>query len=184
MKLIIFLFLLLNIASAHRINIFAYIEGKKVFTESYCSDGKPVTSGIIKVYNPLSELILSGETDEQGKYSFIIPQRTDLKIVLDAGMGHRAETVVSEENMPEFAEPSDKKVKKQAKSVTMQEKKESLDREAIREIVDQVIEKRIENLIIRLKQQQKPIEFSDILGGLGYIFGLAGIILYFKNKRK
>jgi nickel transport protein len=185
MKLMASFFILLSTLFAHRVNIFAYIEGHKIYTESYSSDGKPVVSGKIEIYNEMDELIHSGNTDEQGKYAFTIPLRTNLRIVLDAGMGHRAETAIKKNEIPELTKSTNKATKEQYNlDKTQGRDREISEREVIREIVDQVYEEKIEYLITRLNQRSHPIEFRDILGGLGYIFGLAGIILYFKRKKK
>ena len=34
------------------------------------------------------------------------------------------------------------------------------------------------------KAQQKEISFTEVIGGIGYIFGIVGIILYFAGKKK
>lgn len=36
-------------AWAHKVNVFAYVEGGKIFTESYFPDGKKIEGGTIEV---------------------------------------------------------------------------------------------------------------------------------------
>ncbi|MFH0730615.1 MAG: carboxypeptidase regulatory-like domain-containing protein [Pseudomonadota bacterium] len=81
--------LLAGPAVAHKVNLFAYVEGGKVFTESYFPDGKPVESGKIFVYDSGESLLLEGKTDAKGLFSFLVPKLDDLKIVVDASMGHK-----------------------------------------------------------------------------------------------
>lgn len=76
-------------ALAHKVNLFAYAEGGMVFTESYFSDGKPVQDGIILVYDSEDELLLQGVADADGLFNFEIQKVDDLKIVIDAAMGHK-----------------------------------------------------------------------------------------------
>jgi nickel transport protein len=76
-------------AMAHKVNLFAYVEGGKVFTESYFPDGKPVESGKIFVYDSKEALLLEGKTDAKGLFSFPVPTVDDLKIVIEASMGHK-----------------------------------------------------------------------------------------------
>ncbi len=84
-------------ALAHRVIIFAYTEGDTVHTESKFEPGGPVQHGKIIVQDAKSgKQLLTGDTDTQGKFSFTIPaeaksQKMDLKIVIEAGMGHRGE---------------------------------------------------------------------------------------------
>ena len=79
----------------HGININVWVEGDRVVTESYFSRENKVIEGQIKVYGPSQKLLLEGKTDEKGLFSFKIPQDTDLQIVLESAMGHRAETVLN-----------------------------------------------------------------------------------------
>lgn len=76
-------------ALAHRVNLFAYVDGGRIYTESYFPDGKPVTSGKVLVYDSRKKLLVQGITDKEGLFSFPIPVVDDLKIVIDATMGHR-----------------------------------------------------------------------------------------------
>ena len=81
-------------AYAHKVSVFAYVEGAKVYTESYFSDGQPVKGGKILVYDSAHKLLLEGVTDEKGLFSFAVPRVDDLSIVLEASMGHRGTYVL------------------------------------------------------------------------------------------
>ena len=83
------LLLVSNTALAHKVNIFAYVDGGKIYTESYFVDGKPVREGKVLVYDSREKLLLEGTTNKDGLFSFEIPKVDDLKIVIDASMGHR-----------------------------------------------------------------------------------------------
>jgi nickel transport protein len=89
--LIITVVLLLGSGSAlaHKVNLFAYAEGGKIYTESYFPDGKPVEGGKVLVYDSKDNLLLEGVTDKEGLFSFDIPKVDDLTIVIDATMGHK-----------------------------------------------------------------------------------------------
>lgn len=81
--------LLAGPALAHKVNLFAYVEGGKVYTESYFPDSKPVEGGKVLVYDSRDALLLEGKSDSKGLFSFPVPKMDDLKIVIDAGMGHK-----------------------------------------------------------------------------------------------
>ncbi|MEN8245517.1 MAG: carboxypeptidase regulatory-like domain-containing protein [Thermodesulfobacteriota bacterium] len=86
----IFILLILNgTALAHRVNLFAYVDGGKIYTESYFPDGKPVKGGNVLVYDSREKLLVQGITDKEGLFNFPVPAVDDLKIVIDATMGHR-----------------------------------------------------------------------------------------------
>lgn len=77
-------------ALAHKVNLFAYAEAGTIHTEGYFPDGRPVSDGKVMVYDSGDALLLEGRTDPEGLFSFPIPKVDDLKIVLDASMGHKA----------------------------------------------------------------------------------------------
>ena len=89
-------------ASAYRVNVFAWVEGDMIHVESKFSGGKKVKTGKISVMDPEGVELLSGRTNDQGKFSFKVPKRTDLKIVLIAGQGHQAEWTIRANEMEEL----------------------------------------------------------------------------------
>ncbi|MBA3051544.1 MAG: hypothetical protein ABII20_03870 [Candidatus Omnitrophota bacterium] len=110
----VFLILLSYNVCAHKVNIFAYAENGRVYTESYFNDGKAVVNSEIKVYgHKTGELLLSGTSDNLGEFVFDLPQKSAIRIVLNASMGHRNEYILSEE---EAAGDTDKPVKNGARA--------------------------------------------------------------------
>lgn len=86
-------------AWAHKVHLFAYVEGGTVFTESYFPDGKKVGGGKITVLDAQGRGIVEGTTDSQGLFSFPLGKKEDLTIVLDASMGHRVTFVLNKQEM-------------------------------------------------------------------------------------
>ena len=85
-----YFFCAIHPALAHKVNIFAYIDGTIVYTESYFSDGRPVIEGKIEVMDNAKQLLLQGTTDKQGLFTFPLPtHKGPLSIVLDAALGHK-----------------------------------------------------------------------------------------------
>ena len=76
-------------ALAHKVNLFVYVEGGTVYTESYFPDGRPVAKGKIAVFDSRKQPLLEGTTDEEGLFRFSVPVVDDLTIELDASMGHK-----------------------------------------------------------------------------------------------
>ena len=114
-KLIFYLFLgvclfgvRIESVDAHRVNLFAWIEGDTVYVESKFSSSRRVNKGKIIVMDPEGTQLLTGTTNENGEFSFKIPKKTELKIVLEAGTGHRAEWTIplAEIEMPAAEKPA------------------------------------------------------------------------------
>jgi nickel transport protein len=83
------LLLFCGTAMAHKVNLFAYVEGGMVYTESYFPDGTPVEGGKVLVYDSQDKLLLEGVTDKAGLFNFAVPKIDDLTIVIEATMGHK-----------------------------------------------------------------------------------------------
>ncbi len=92
----------INPAYAHKVMVFAWVDGDTIFTQSKFSGGKKVKGGKIAVYNTHKKILLEGKTDNEGKFSFEVPEKTTLKIVLYAGTGHRAEWTVPKEDIEDL----------------------------------------------------------------------------------
>ena len=196
-----------SVAQSHKVNIFAYAEDDKIFTESYFNDGSPCKDSMIQVYDPDGNELLHGKTDEEGIFSFKIPQRADLRIVLTASMGHKAEYRMPATEIPDIlskktnepipsARPQEGLEKeKPVKNADQNIRDDSsqpliafdLDqiRSVVEDAVDRSIEKRMKPLIHSMvRTQTSRVSLTDIIGGIGYIFGIMGIILYFKKRKK
>ena len=170
---------------AHGVYLFAWVEGDRVYTESSFGGEKGVIGGLIKVFDPSGKLILQGKTDEKGEFSFKIPQRTDLRIVLEATMGHRAEFLLKAGEMGGETEelrtePVDK-VDKQKEQIAQSQ----LDYGQVKAMMEEVLEaklKPIQRTLAKMQEERGP-SLTEVIGGLGYIFGIMGIIIYFKSRK-
>jgi len=196
-------FLFFNIAFAHKVSIFAYSEGGMIYTESYFPDGSPVVNGEIQVYDSSNKLILKGRTDNKGIYNFKIPKIDDLKIVLLASMGHRAEFVLKKGDISTIdKENGNLKNESISKSkigeISVQNKigvNKTSDNEAlsmgnvtadeIRKIVSEEVAKELKPIArgIAKLEENKPGP-TEIIGGIGYIIGLIGITMFFLAKKR
>lgn len=98
--LLVFALLTSGPALAHRVNIFAYVEGNEIVAECSYSKSKRVRHGAIEVRDAVTgRMLLQGTTDEEGLFRFPVPDQArktgaDLRILLQAGEGHQNEWIV------------------------------------------------------------------------------------------
>lgn len=186
-------------ASAHRVIIFAWVEGDTVLVESKFSGGKKVTAGKIRVVDPQGKALESGLTNDQGEFSFKVPKRTDLKIVLNAGQGHQAEWIVPESELTDPTVKTDAgngtevlmhgkpaaPVPRKTTDTEPVETDPAMDPEELEAIIENVLDRKLKPIVRMLAdtRQQGPA-VKDILGGIGYILGLAGIAAYVQSRKK
>jgi len=185
--------------SAHNVTVFAWVDGDTIHTQSKFSGGKRVKNAPILVYDFKDVLLLEGKTDENGMFSFKIPQKTALKIVLKASMGHMAEWRLPAEELDETesktaAEPSgmETPLKTDSASAGIQKEVEAassknilLGRREMEDIINASLDKKLRPITEMLADamNQEP-GFTEIMGGIGYILGLVGIALYFANRKR
>ena len=95
--------------NAHGIQLWVRVEGDTAYVESKFSGGKGIKAGKIIVSDSEGIELLSGTTDENGGFSFKVPKKVALKIVLEDGAGHRAEETIAanEIEMPAAGEEPD-----------------------------------------------------------------------------
>lgn len=169
---------------AHKVNIFAYVEGDTVYTESYFPDGKKVEDGMVKVYDSQGNKLLEGKTNKDGQFNFKLPKKDDLKIVLIATMGHQASYTLSKDELPDILPiPGPEKLGSERESKITGTTQVNSDQ--IKTIIDNSLEEKLKPIMRELaKMQQKKVSFTEVIGGIGYIFGIMGIILYFMSKKK
>ena len=86
-------------AGAHKVTVFAWVEGDTVTVESKFSGGRRPKNAPVEVYDSAGNLLLKGATDDQGIFSFTTPKKAPVTIVLLAGMGHRAEWILTEDDL-------------------------------------------------------------------------------------
>lgn len=183
----IFLSLFLSTVSscvfAHKVNIFAYVEGDTIYTESYFPDGKKVEGGIVEVYDSQGNKLLEGRTNKDGQFNFKLPKKDDLKIVLTATMGHKASYILSKDELPDTVPISRPKGSGSGKSKVTESTQ--VDLEQVKRVIDNSLDEKLKPIMRELaKMQQKQVSFTEVIGGIGYIFGIMGIILYFVGKKR
>jgi len=192
-SVVLFLILALApaLAVAHRVNIFAHVEGGDIVVECSYSKSKRVKHGRIEVRDAVSQdLLLQGETDENGLFRFPVPAAarqagSGLRILLQAGEGHKNEwTVEASEFMSgsTTAAVSDTPAPTPtAQAVPASTPHTGLTRADLEEVLDARLApiKRA-----ALEQSEADPGLREIVGGIGWIFGLIGVAAYFKSRTR
>ena len=179
------------LALAHKVNVFAWVEGDTVHVEGYFAGNKKARDSLVEVFDSTGKKLLDGRTDQQGEFSFKIPKITDLKIVLTASMGHRNDFVIPMSELEEVSptkttesgshtvpEPSEQKI-------VSGQTASAVDFAQLEASLDKVLDRKLTTLsrLIRETRPEGPT-VSEVIGGIGYIFGLMGVALYFMSKKK
>lgn len=192
---LMFFTLLGSQAMAHKVNLFAYAEGMEVFVEGYFVDGKAAQNSTVKVYTAADELLQEGITDAEGRYQFSLLDVTDLKIILNAGMGHQTEFMLSADDLglgelsPELAVQNNVSVTETApvglgaESIVSANSASVYSAEDIKTLVYMAVKEANKPLVRELSAAQEKASLSSLLGGIGYIVGFLGLFAFFKAKQ-
>lgn len=180
---VILVFFLCGQAAGHRVNVFAWAEGGTVHVTSKFAGGGKISEGSVKVYDEKDNLLTEGKTDDQGEFSFPVPEISDLKIQVSAGPGHRGEWLVSKDELSDAAGSDQSEGSRQIREAVDEAVEKAVD-EALEEKLDRVLEKRLAPVMRTLSEIKNPgPTASDVFGGLGYIIGLFGIAAYIYSRR-
>jgi nickel transport protein len=181
-------------ALAHRVLVFAFAEGDTVQTESKFVPDTPVRQGKILVMDKKTDkVLLTGQTDDQGKFAFKIPaeaatQKMDLLIVVEAAMGHRGEWLLKADSYLTGAIPGSPAASAPASPtgpVAPGSKAANIDQQGLEAALNKVLERQLGPINEKLTELTiHRTTLTDIIGGVGYILGLFGLAAYFLSKRK
>ena len=185
-------------AHAHKVTVVAWVEGETGHTESKFSGGRRARQATIEVYDDQDQRLLTGQTDDNGQFSFKIPQASALRIVLRAGMGHQNEWRLDQTEIRHGLALSDDATRPAATAAPppapppaaeptgfTPEPTNTLSPEALERIVAQTLDRKLQPIMSTLAEIRQPgPSLQDILGGIGYILGLVGLGAYLHRRRR
>jgi len=189
---------------AHKVNVYAYAEGKKIHARAYFSKSAPAKNAQIIVYGLDSVKVLEMKTDDEGECVFDAPFRGDLRIEVQAGEGHIGDYTLKAEELPAdlptyeqwkgLPQERTPGTKNQEPSKTDNAKLQEpnpagvlIDRKQLEEIVESVVERKIAPIRKMLIEQQaasEQVSLERVIAGLGIIFGVMGVVMYLRSLRR
>ncbi len=91
-----------NSASANNVVVFAYSEGKAVRTKSTTEEGNLCRNCKVVATDLKSRKIAEGITNNDGRYTFNITQRSSVKVTTESTTGNRGEHTIPAEEIEEI----------------------------------------------------------------------------------
>lgn len=166
------------LAWAHKIHVFAWVSGNSVTVESGFSGNRPLVHGAITVTNAKThEPIIQGKSNEKGLFVFTIPatvrdKQADMLITVSGGEGHQSQWIVP---ATEYLSGKIAETKQVVRSSTTNQLEERLQRIIREELAP------IKRSLAKAENQRPGLR--DIIGGIGYLLGLAGLISWMKYRK-
>jgi nickel transport protein len=160
-------------ARAHKLNLFAHVEGKTILGKAYFSSGAAAQGVSVTAFDPAGRELGRTTADAQGQFSLEARTRCDHRLVVETADGHGAEYTVSAAELPADLAPAVAGPPKPGASGGSGGKiaaKTPPD-------ADQIAAK-IDALTAQVVQLREQLRFRDVLGGIGFILGITGIAFY------
>jgi nickel transport protein len=172
---------------AHKLLLMAWVQGDQLMGEAAFGDGSFAGQARITVLDAVTkEELLEFRADAQGLFQSTLPaeilaQGNPLLIQADDGAGHLAEEVIAAEELAATAP-----IQTVARQATApdQESVFSVDQELMRQMVQEAVRQEVAPMrrdIIALTQSGPDV--TEVLGGIGYIIGLASLGAWLLRRR-
>lgn len=181
------LFLCSKEGICHRVNVYAVLNGDTVEGEGGFGKGRPCISCEVIISDGEGNELKRDKTDQEGKFKVQVPQEAlpkVRKVILEAGPGHRGEwEVVATTPSAEGAKESSQSMPPERGLYT--EVAANIQESSLRKIVREEVRNALSPLaheLVALRESGPGI--TEIIGGIGYIFGIAGVILYLRSTKK
>lgn len=169
---------------AHKVNVFAFVDGDEIQVECGFSRSQKVKNGRLLVTDlETGDTLLEGVANDRGIFRFRPPEEFlltghGLNIRLLAGEGHQDDWKISAEELRALA--SGASVPAPGRSVTPQ----SLDAERLETIIGRLMDAKLAPINLALARLgERDHDWRDVIGGIGWILGLLGLATYLKYRR-
>jgi len=164
-------------AQAHLLKVFAFtlpvddnsllVKGKVYFT-----GGQTVSGTSVTIYNASGVKVKDTITDVDGKFQVTLAQES-YEIVADTQDGHKATWQIKSAKMSTHDNTGKNLLAPSNPSI-----------EQVENIIAAQISTQLTPLTEQIIQLQEKRRFQDIIGAIGYIVGLSGLFLWFRQRQK
>lgn len=194
---------------AHKVNVFAYVDIDKLVVEGYFGGKAAAVNSPVELFDGEGKKVLEGRTDEKGTWSVKLadlpPIKGDLLVVLAAGSGHRADYTLPAADLASrlkgtgtaaAVEPGGQ-VQAAGQAVEPGAPTPSASPADIARgpavstaMPVEALAARLDRMEAMLSAQQKMLmeqktkgpSMTEIIGGIGWIFGIVGVAAYFLSR--
>ncbi|MEH6473164.1 MAG: hypothetical protein V7752_18155 [Halopseudomonas sp.] len=174
---------------AHLLKVFVYADGERLQGSVYFTGGVAAAGAQIRILGDNDALLAELSPDSQGEFGYTVSTRRDYRVVADTGDGHRAEwTVAADELVSDLSTAQAKlaaapTVLGDEPSSTSNRSCSSLSDNELAALIERAVAAQVGPLRRELQAYGDRTRLADIVGGIGFIFGLAGTLLWWRSRR-
>lgn len=177
-------------AFAHKIKLFATAQGTIISGTAYVPGGGRIAGAKVTARAPDGDILTTALTDEKGAFVLEATRRVDHLLELNTGDGHRATFRIAANQLAATLPPSEDASQSATPAAATTAKPptaapvSSLSEEALEALVARAVASQINPLRAQLEAHEERLRVHDILGGLGWIMGLAGLAFFLLGRRE
>ncbi len=165
-------------AFAHGIHITASVEGKTIQGRVTYQGGSPVRNCTVTGHDAADEVLGKTKTGADGHFSLAAQWRCDYHLEAETDDGHGGEYVLKSALLPSDLPPRENlpaAVKNATESVHHHGGGDIGDENPWTAEQIRVMQAKLDALQEKLESSESAIRVRDVLGGVGYIFGVFGL---------
>ncbi|TEW56539.1 cobalt ABC transporter permease [Psychromonas sp. RZ22] len=176
-------------AFAHNVVGGVYANGFEIEGEAGFSNGSMARAGtIVKVSDQSGTPLGEVKTDADGLFTFTAKKRITHVFKVNMGAGHLLTMQLPAEELPDDFGHVEATTNEETANEVVSISKSNLNEVALSsQITPLMLEKAIAKEIIPLRKEIQALKeksgLRDILGGIGYIFGLLGLVVFLRERK-
>lgn len=182
------LFALLGImcapAQAHLLKVFAFADGNRIQGSTYFIGGAPASGATVRMMNSDGDVLATIAPDADGEFGYEAKSGEDHIIVADTGDGHVAEWVVTAAELTSHVASTAGSGADSAPSFSETASAAAQTRSDLATLVEKAVARQIRPLREQIIANEEQVRLRDIVGGIGYIIGLAGLSAWWQQHRR
>ncbi|MDR1519190.1 MAG: hypothetical protein LBU23_03470 [Planctomycetota bacterium] len=188
---------------AHRVNVFAFVDGDEIQVECGFSRSQKVKNGKLVISDlETGDTLLEGATDDQGRFRFrpsdeFLSIGHGLNIRLYAGEGHQDDWKIAPEELRALSRTGGVGASAPAKAGAAAARQtvpssgenrtaslSGIDLAELEASIGKIMDAKLSPIKQDLARQRNGEPgLRDIVGGIGWILGLLGLAAYMKHRR-
>ncbi|SUS04906.1 conserved exported hypothetical protein [uncultured Defluviicoccus sp.] len=176
-------------AHAHKLKVFATAVGERIEGTVYFVGGGPARGARILVESTDGKPIEELTADDAGAFAITAKVRTDHVIVTDSADGHSARTIIPASLLPASLPLPASTLGTGAAEARVStapaapQEGGTGDPAAMEASIAQAVARQVAPLREQLSAYEDRVRLRDVLGGFGYILGLAGLFAWLRARR-
>jgi nickel transport protein len=178
-------------AFAHKLKVFAAAEGTRILGSTYFAGGSAAGGVRVEVRDAQGRVLAQLAPDPEGHFAYTAEAPIDHVVVALTGDGHQASWTVSStelagafpESAPQQAHPAPQPPAGGAPAAAVRAPGNVPDPQVLAAI-EAAVARQVRPLREELAADRDRARLHDILGGIGYILGIAGLALWWGTRRR